>query len=282
MADPCKLPMDTHTARSKKERLVSMLKGLDSVLIAFSGGVDSSFLLALAHQYLGDSVTAATGDSPIFLSREQASAARFAGQRGIKHIVFQTTETGLPEFVSNPPNRCYYCKKALARELIKIAEQRDIAHIAHAANLDDLSDYRPGIRAAQEMGILSPLLDSSLCKDEIRFLSREMGLPTWDKPSMACLASRIPYWSIITKEKLLMIEEAENFLSDNGFRQFRVRHHGQVARLEMDQKGINRLLKEDLKDKVVKKLREIGFLYVSLDLEGYVSGSMNRYLEGKE
>jgi uncharacterized protein len=273
--------MDKHTATSKKENLVGMLKDLRSVLIAFSGGVDSSFLLALAHQYLGDKVTAATGNSPIFPSREQDSAAEFARQRGIKHIIFQTTETGLPEFISNPPDRCYHCKRALARSLIEIAEQRDIAHIAHAANLDDLSDYRPGIRAAQEMGLLSPLLDSNLCKNEIRFLSREMGLATWDKPSMPCLASRVPYWSIITRQKLIMIEEAENFLSDNGFRQFRVRHHGPVARLEMDQKGVNRLLKEDLRNNVVKRLREIGFSYVSLDLEGYVSGSMNRYLEDK-
>ncbi len=271
--------MDKHTAISKKENLIRMLKDLRSVLIAFSGGVDSAFLLALAHQYLGDKVIAATGNSPIFPSREQDSAAEFARQRGIKHIIFQTTETGLPEFISNPPDRCYHCKKALARSLIEIAKQRDIPHIAHAANLDDLSDYRPGMRAVQEMGFLSPLLDSNLCKDEIRFLSREMGLPTWDKPSMPCLASRIPYWSIITKQKLTMIEEAENFLWDNGFRQFRVRHHGPVARLEMDQKGINRFSKEDLRNKVVKKLREIGFSYVSLDLEGYVSGSMNRYLE---
>jgi uncharacterized protein len=273
--------MDKDTARSKKENLVRMLKGLRSLLIAFSGGVDSSFLLALAHQYLGDKVTAATGNSPIFPSREQDSAAQFTRQRGIKHIVFQTTETGLPEFISNPPDRCYHCKRALSRSLVEIAEKRDIAHIAHAANLDDLSDYRPGMRAAQEMGLLSPLLDSNLRKDEIRFLSREMGLPTWDKPSMPCLVSRIPYWSIITKQKLAMIEEAENFLSDNGFRQFRVRHHGPVARLEMDQKGINRLLKGDLRNNVVKRLKEIGFSYVSIDLEGYVSGSMNRYLDDK-
>jgi len=273
--------MDKDTARSKKENLVRMLKDLRSLLIAFSGGVDSSFLLALAHQYLGDKVTAATGSSPIFPSREQDSAADFARQRGIRHIVFQTTETGLHEFISNPPDRCYHCKGALARSLVEIAEQRDIAHIAHAANLDDLSDYRPGMRAAQEMGLLSPLLDSNLRKDEIRFLSREMGLPTWDKPSMPCLVSRIPYWSIITKQKLAMIEEAENFLSDNGFRQFRVRHHGPVARLEMERKELNRLLKKDLRNNVVKKFKEIGFSYVSIDLEGYVSGSMNRYLEDK-
>jgi uncharacterized protein len=274
--------MDKDIARLKKETLARQIKELPSLLVAFSGGVDSSFLLALAQLVLGDKVTAATASSIIYPLREQAVAAGFARQRGIRHIIFQSDETGLTEFISNPPDRCYHCKKFLSKRLIEIANERDIRYIAHAANLDDLSDHRPGLKAAKEMGILSPLVDSRLSKDEIRFLSREMGLDTWDKPAMACLASRIPYGSPITIEKLKMVEEAEEVLAENGFRQFRVRHHDSVARIEVGCEEIGRIVEEGLRKKVVKRFREIGFTYISVDLEGYVPGSMNRDLENAE
>ena len=273
--------MDKDIARLKKETLVQQIKELPSLLVAFSGGVDSSFLLTIAHQILGDKVTAATASSITYPSREQEAAAEFTRKRGIRHIIFESGETGLPEFISNPPDRCYHCKKSLSQRLIELAHERDIRYIAHAANLDDLSDYRPGIKAAREMGIISPLVDNRLSKDEIRFLSREMGLETWDKPAMACLASRIPYGSPITVEKLKMVEEAEGVLAENGFKLFRVRHHGAVARIEVGGPEIGRITEEGLRKKVVERFREIGFTYVSLDLEGYIPGSMNRDLEKK-
>jgi len=273
--------MDKDNARLKKETLIQRIREWPSLLVAFSGGVDSSFLLALAHQTLGDNVTAATAISIIHPSRERDEASEFTQKRGIKHIIFKSDETSLPEFISNSPERCYHCKKYLSQRLIEIAEERDIRHIAHAANLDDLRDYRPGIRAAKEMGILAPLVESHLSKDEIRFLSREMGLITWDRPAMACLASRIPYGSPITAKKLAMVEEAEQFLVEKGFKQCRVRHHGSVARIEVDSTEIGRIAEEGLRNRVIERFREIGFIHISIDLEGYVSGSMNREIKNQ-
>jgi len=273
--------MDKGTARLKKETLVKQINKFPSLLVAFSGGVDSSFLLAVAHQVLGDRVTAVTSSSIIYPLREQAKAAEFTKKRNINHIIIESEETKLPEFISNTPDRCYHCKKYLARRLIDLAKEKNIHHIAHAANLDDLNDYRPGIKAAREMGLLSPLIDNSLGKDEIRFLSREMGLETWDKPAMACLASRIPYGSPITAEKLRMIQEAEEVLAENGFKLFRVRHHGAIARIEVGSNEIGRMTEETLRKRLVERLREIGFTYISIDLEGYIPGSLNRDLEHK-
>ena len=273
--------MDKDTARLKKEALVQQINKLPSLLVAFSGGVDSCFLLAVAHQVLGDRVTAVTSSSITYPLREQAEAAEFTRKRNIRHIIFESEETKLPEFISNTPDRCYHCKKSLARRLIKLAKEENIHHIAHAANLDDLNDYRPGIKAAREMGLLSPLIDSRLGKDEIRFLSREMGLETWDKPAMACLASRIPYGSPITAEKLRMVQEAEEVLAENGFNLFMVRHHGAIARIEVGSAEIGRMTEETLRRKIAERLREIGFTYISIDLEGYIPGSLNRDLENK-
>ena len=273
--------MDKGTTRLKKETLVKQINKFPSLLVAFSGGVDSSFLLAVAHQVLGDRVTAVTSSSIIYPLREQAKAAEFTKKRNINHIIIESEETKLPEFISNTPDRCYHCKKYLARRLIDLAKEKNIHHIAHAANLDDLNDYRPGIKAAREMSLLSPLIDNSLGKDEIRFLSREMGLETWDKPAMACLASRIPYGSPITAEKLRMIQEAEEVLAENGFKLFRVRHHGAIARIEVGSTEIGRITEEALRKRLVERLREIGFTYISIDLEGYIPGSLNRDLEHK-
>ena len=273
--------MNENTARLKKEKLIRYLKGLDSLLVAFSGGVDSTFLLALAHETLGDKVLAVTESSSTYPSMERQEAVQFAQERGIAHVVFQSDETSIPEFVSNTPDRCYHCKKALSQELVKIAGERGIEHVAYATNVDDLADYRPGLKAADEMGIIAPLVVSELNKEEIRFLSKEMGLPTWDKPAMACLASRIPYGDAITDKKLKMVEEAEAYLAKSGFKQYRVRHHGSVARIEVESAEIHKINEPVLRKKIAEKFKEIGFLHVAVDLEGYTTGSMNRALENE-
>ena len=271
--------MDEKTLRLKKEKLVHYLKGLDSLLVAFSGGVDSTFLLALAHETLGDKVLAVTESSCTYPSRERHEAIQFAKERGIAHMIFQSDETRIPEFVSNAPDRCYHCKKALSQQLLKIAEERGLQYAAYATNVDDLVDYRPGLKAADEMGIIAPLVEAELNKEEIRFLSKEMGLPTWNKPAMACLASRIPYGEIITEEKLMMVEKAEAYLAKSGFKQYRVRHHGSVARIEVESAEIEKISEPVLRKNIVEKFRELGFLHVAVDLEGYITGSMNRDLE---
>ena len=271
--------MEENTARQKKENLIRYLEGLDSLLVAFSGGVDSSFLLAVAQEIYGERVVAATASSITFPTREQMEARKFTQDRGIQHIVFHSDEYNLPEFISNGPDRCYHCKKALSQRLIKIAEERGIRNVAHAANLDDLQDYRPGLKAADEMGIIAPLVEAQLTKEEIRFLSKEMGLAAWDKPSMACLASRIPYESPITEQKLKMVDEAEEFLVKKGFRQFRVRHHGDVARIEVESDEIEKIIEAKLRKQLSEEFRRIGFLHIAVDLEGYVSGNLNRALK---
>ena len=270
--------MDRDSTKSKKERLVHKLRGIDSLVIAFSGGVDSSLLLAVAHETLGKGAVAATATSEIYSVREKDRAIKFGRDRGIEHIVFHSHEASLPAFVSNGPERCYHCKKSLFQDLVEIAASRGIEHVGHGANVDDLDDYRPGFRAAAEMGIMAPLLDAGLKKQEIRSLSREIGLDTWDKPAMACLATRIPYGNPITSEKLRMIEEAETFLLERGFGQCRVRHHGSVARIEVESQELKMMMPDDVKKAIVAKFRDIGFCHISVDLEGYVSGSMNRVL----
>ena len=274
--------IDKEDAASKKENLIHYLEKLDSLLVAFSGGVDSTFLLALSHQTLMDKVVAVTESSTTYPSREREEAVKFTKDRGIEHIVFQADETSIAEFISNAPDRCYHCKKSLSKNLLNIAKEKGISHVAYAANLDDLSDYRPGMDAAREMGIIAPLVDAHLSKEEIRFLSKEMGLPTWDKPAMACLASRIPYGEPITTKKLKMVEEAEDFLADQGFRQYRVRHHGSVARIEVASSEIKKITGPELRKNIVEKFRQIGFYHIAIDLEGYFSGSMNRVLKGME
>jgi uncharacterized protein len=262
----------------KKARLIRVLAPLESLLVAFSGGVDSTFLLAVAREVLGKKAVAATARSPIHPEREIREAEEIARALDVTHYVIDSKEMALPGFRENSKERCYLCKKALIGELRKLSERLGIAHIAHGANLDDLNDYRPGARAAEEMGILAPLVEAGLTKAEIRILSAEIGLKTWNKPALACLATRIPYGTPITESAIEMIDRAESYLRRLGFDQCRVRHHGTVARIEVDPSRIGKFLEKEIRGNIAAELKSIGFSHVALDLEGYTPGSMNRSL----
>jgi len=260
----------------KKEKLISILKNFNSLAVAFSGGADSAFLLAVAHEVLGEKVTAITAKSPVHPARETEFAGKFALDYGIKHIIIQSDETNLSEFTTNNRNRCYICKKNLFPKMIEAAYKAGISELAHGANTDDLKDFRPGFSAASEFNIAAPMIDAGLSKQDIRDLSKNMRLETWNKPAMACLATRIPYGNGITIESLTMIEEAENALIDLGFTACRVRHHGDLARIELVKNDFEKMMNEKTRDLLVGKIKKAGYLYVSMDLEGYIQGSMNR------
>ena len=264
--------------QEKYQKLLSYLKGLDSVAIAFSGGVDSTFLLAAAREALGNKVIAFTAKSCLFPERESGEAEEFCKNISVKQIVLDLGDTELPSFQHNPPNRCYICKKGLFQKFLEKAKENRMVCVAEGSNMDDLGDYRPGMQAITELGIKSPLRAAELTKAEIRELSKQMNLPTWSKPSFACLASRFVYGETITKEKLAMVERAEDLLREQGFRQFRVRIHGTNARIELLPEDIPRMLDENLRKEIVDKLKRYGFTYITLDLEGYRTGSMNEVL----
>ena len=262
----------------KRDRLISILKGYGSLLVAYSGGVDSSFLLAVAHEALKNNLLAVTAASPLHPEWETREAADFANILGVEHMIIQSRIMHRADFKSNTKERCYLCKKYLIEELLKISNYRNIQYVAHGANVDDLSDYRPGFAAAQEMGIKAPMVDAGLTKNDIRRLSKQMNLSTWNKPQMACLASRIPYGTAITEKDLKMVTQAEQVMYGLGVTGCRVRIHGKVARIEVDAGDIERILDPKTRSVIIEKLRKIGFSHVAVDLEGYQSGSMNRDL----
>ena len=269
------------TIDKKYNNLLANLKKMEKIVIAFSGGVDSTFLLAVAQEVLAEGVVAVTAESPAHPTREKESAIAMARNLGIRHIVLQSKEISLPNFVANRKDRCYICKKSFFEDLLKIASKMGIKHIAHGANVDDLEDFRPGFKAAQEMGIVAPMINAGLTKDNIRLLSKNMLLETWNKPSMACLATRIPYETPITQKALKMVEQAEDVMITLGFLTCRVRHHGTVARIEIVPSNFKKVLDEKIKAAIIRKFREIGFSHVTLDMEGYVQGKMNRSLQNE-
>ncbi|MDR2718267.1 MAG: ATP-dependent sacrificial sulfur transferase LarE [Treponema sp.] len=267
------------TIEQKHEKLKNYLRELGSVAIAFSSGVDSTFLLKTAHDILGDKVIAVTARSCSFPKRELDETADFCKKENIVHVIFDSEELEIEGFSKNPVNRCYLCKKELFTKIVTVAEEYGISHIAEGSNTDDDGDYRPGLTAVAELGIKSPLRYAELNKAEIRQLSKEMGLPTWNKQSFACLSSRFPYGEEINPRRLGMIDKAEQFLLDMGFRQVRVRYHGNLARIETDADSFALMLSSEKRDKIHAALKETGFTYIALDLLGYRTGSMNETLQ---
>ncbi len=268
--------------QEKYRILIQQLKELKRVAVAFSGGVDSTFLLFAAKEALGTEVLAVTARSLSFPQRELKEAESFAASQGIEHIVVDSEELDLEGFSDNPKNRCYLCKTELFNKIKALAASRGIDAVLEASNSDDNGDYRPGLIAVKELGIYSPLRHAGFTKEEIRALSREKGLPTWNKPSFACLSSRFPYGESITPERLRMIDQAEQYLLDLGIWQVRVRFHDKLARIETDEAGFSLLLDPEVRAKVYAEFHRIGFAYVALDLKGYRTGSMNETLSSSE
>jgi pyridinium-3,5-biscarboxylic acid mononucleotide sulfurtransferase len=272
-------PMSMDPAlQAKYARLVGVLRDMQGVAVAFSGGVDSTLLARAAGDALGERALLVTADSETYPEAELAEAQRLAGLLGLRHVVVRTEELANPEYARNGANRCFFCKEELFTRLAPIAEREGIGTLVYGANLDDLGDHRPGMKSASARGVRAPLIEAQLSKGEIRELSRELGLPTWDKPSFACLSSRFQYGDRIAAEKLRQVDAAESFVRSLGFRQFRVRHHDRLARLEIPLDEIPRLWQENRHEAIVARFRELGYLYVAVDLAGFQSGSANLLL----
>ena len=283
---PPSLPERTNIASMTDDPLQHKLTSLQDILVrmgslavAFSGGADSTFLLKVAHEVLGDRVMAVTARSPAMPGRELREAQTFARELGVDHIVIQTDEFSLSDYVDNSVERCYVCKKEIFAKISAVAAQHGLRYVADGSNVDDRGDFRPGIRALRELGIVCPLSEAGLGKQEVRFLSRQKGLPTWDKPALACLSSRIPYGQRITREKVEAVERTEQYLLDLGFRQVRVRHHGDMARIEVSPGERGKFFDTALMDRVVEAFKPYGFMYVVLDLQGYRTGSLNEVID---
>lgn len=266
------------TIEKKWEQLLSLLREMKLAVIAFSGGVDSSLLLAAASEAMGPNLIAVTAVSETYPPGELVHAREFARTLGVRHRMLPTNELANDAFLLNTPDRCYHCKKELFAKLRHIAELEGITFILDGSNRDDLSDHRPGRRAAEEFSVRSPLVEAGLAKAEVRELARARDLPVWDKPSLACLSSRIPYGTRITQEILRTVHAAENVLHARGFRQVRVRHHGETARIEIEREEFGKLFSDGSLPEIVSAIKELGYRYVCLDLEGYRTGSMNESL----
>jgi uncharacterized protein len=267
------------TMDEKQSKLEDILRGYESTIVAFSGGVDSAYLAYVAGQVLGDAALAVTADSPSLASFQREDALQFARRHKLRHEVIFTEEMDNPGYVSNPANRCFFCKDELFSKLCAMAEQRGFKAVSYGVNMDDLGDFRPGQQAANKFGVRAPLVEAHLTKEEIRALSRAAHLDTWDHPASACLSSRIPYGMMVTVDKLSAIDRGERALHDLGFRQVRVRHHGEVVRIEIAHEELPQALQPDMAQQFARIFKSLGFKYVTLDLEGYRQGSLNESLD---
>lgn len=268
--------------QNKRVYLVDILSKMDRVIIAYSGGVDSAFLAAVANEVLGDNALSVTAVSPSLAPSELEEAQSLAQDLGLNYRTINTNEIEREDYSANNPDRCFFCKDELYSHLIKFCGEENYSFVVNGTNVDDLGDYRPGLDAATQYGVRSPLVEANLEKKDIRVLSREMGLPTWDKPAQACLSSRIPYGTMVTVEALTTIAKAEKYLREKGFKQLRVRHHENIARIEISADDFDVLTSEPLRTEVPSYFKSLGYSYVTLDLEGFRSGSLNEILNSKD
>ena len=267
------------TLQEKRLSLVNNLIQMESVIVAYSGGVDSAFLAAIANEVLGDKAIAVTAVSPSLAPSELEEAKALASELGLNFMTLNTKEVEREDYQANNPDRCFFCKDELYSHLTRYAEEEDYKFVLNGTNKDDLGDYRPGIEAAKQYGVLSLMVDVNLTKEEIRLLSKDMDLNTWDKPAQACLSSRIPYGTTVTVEALTKIAKAEHFLRTKGFKQLRVRHHDTIARIEMEPSDFQDLISEPLRTEITDAFKDFGYSYVTLDMDGFRSGSLNEILK---